>query len=171
MNYLTLLAGLALLMILVWLRGLFSLGEHRREFFHAWRMGWVGIFRQLWLTDFGVVVVTYTSPFSGQGGIVAPTANQASALPAQTAQVFFADTDTQAVITHNWGLPASFPSYLFPEVFFVKSLGGGSDSSFNTGFTFGLTNTNSITMNKLSVGTGSGGTYNVYMRRPNSANL
>lgn len=123
---------------------------------------------ELLMGEAGVVVVTYAFPVSG---VTAPTAVQASQVPTQTAQVFFADTDTQAVVTHNWGLPASFPGFLFPECIMTKSLGGGSDSSFATGFTFGLTNTNSITINKLSIGTGSGGTYNLVLRKPHSVGL
>jgi hypothetical protein len=84
------------------------------------------------------------------------------------AVVFFADADTAVVITHNWGLPNSFPTWLWPQVFFNKSLGSAADSTAATGFTFGLTNTNSVTMNKIGVGAGQGGTYNVYLRRPHS---
>ena len=54
---------------------------------------------------------------------------------------------------------------LFPIVVITKSLGGGSDSSFATGFTVGKS-TLSITINKLSIGTGSGGTYDVSVIRP-----
>jgi hypothetical protein len=112
----------------------------------------------------GVVVVTYCNRLSAIG-ISAPTGSAAAQLRTQTVQVFFADTDAQAVITHNWGLPNSYPAWLLPQVFANKALGGGSDSSFASQFTFGLTNTNSVTMNKLSVGVGSGGTYNVYLIR------
>ena len=58
----------------------------------------------------------------------------------------------------------------FIQIGLVKVLGGGSDSSFATNFTFGLTgNTNSITITKNSIGTGSGGTYQLTMRLPYSA--
>jgi hypothetical protein len=116
----------------------------------------------------GVVVVTYCSSILGAPTTTAPTGAQASQIPEISAQVFFADADTAAVIVHNWGTAASSPAFLNPQVFFNKSLGGASDSSFATNFTFGLTNTNSVTMVKNSVGTGSGGTYNVYLRRPHS---
>jgi hypothetical protein len=119
--------------------------------------------------ELGVVVVTYCHPLLGAPTTTAPTAAQASQMNELAAQVFFADTDTQAVITHNMGLPNSFPTWLWPQVFFNKSLGGGSDSSFATNFTFGLTNTNSVTMNKIGIGTGQGGTYNVYIRKHWSA--
>jgi hypothetical protein len=119
--------------------------------------------------DLGVVVVTYCHPILGAPTTTAPTAAQAAQMNELAAQVFFADGDTQAVITHSMGLPNSFPTWLWPQVFFNKSLGGGSDSSFATNFTFGLTNTNSVTMNKIGIGTGQGGTYNVYIRKPWSA--
>lgn len=119
--------------------------------------------------ELGVVVVTYCHPIIGTPTTTAPTAAQARQMTELAAQVFFADTDTQAVITHNAGLPISFPTWLWPQVFFNKSLGGASDSSFATNFTFGLTNTNSVTMNKIGIGTGQGGTYNVYLRFPWSA--
>jgi len=140
--------------------------------YHIWRISrpWrVGILlrRLAWDTS-GVVAITYSSPFAGNGTTTAPTAIQASQLPTQTAQVFFADTDTQAVIVHNWGLGGSFPSFLFPEIMYYKALGGASETSFGTDFTFGISNTNSVTMNKISVGVGSGGTWNVIMRRPYS---
>jgi hypothetical protein len=109
----------------------------------------------------GVVVVTYQWPGGGSGGTVtAPTGALARQVPVQTAQVFFADTDAQAVVTHNKGLGNSFPAQLYPIVVISKSLGGGSDTSFFTNFTIGKTNTNSITINK-PVGTGTGGTYDV----------
>jgi len=124
----------------------------------------------LW-DESGVVAITYTSAFTNNGTSTPPTATQASLLVVQTAEVFFADTDTQAVIVHNWGAdiqypaPASWSSFLLPLISYYKLLGGASDSSFATNFTFGLTNTNSVTMNKISIGTGSGGTYAVIMRR------
>ena len=122
--------------------------------------------------ELGVVVVTYSNPGvgnpPGQPTTTAPTAAQASQLNEIYCQVFFADSDTAATITHNWGLPNSYPTWGWPQVFYNKSLGGGSDLSFATNFTFGLTNTNSVTMTKIGLGTGQGGTYNVYLRRPHS---
>ena len=118
--------------------------------------------------------VTYCHPILGAPTTTAPTAAQARQMPELAATVFFADNDAgPAVLTHNWGaaglLSNSFPTWLWPQVSFVKALGGGSDSSFATNFTFGLTNTNSVSMTKIGVGTGQGGTYNVYLRSPWSA--
>jgi len=116
----------------------------------------------LW-SDYGAVTVTYTSQFPNTGTTTAPTALNARGLRVQTATVSFTDTDTQAVITHNMGaaglLPASFASFNYPIFFVNKLLGGASETSFGTDFTFGLANSNSITMNKISVGAGSGGTW------------
>ncbi len=50
----------------------------------------------------------------------------------------------------------------------AKALGGASDSSFATNFTFGLSNTNQVYITKVGVGTGQGGTYNVWLRYPHS---
>ena len=111
----------------------------------------------------GVVVVTYTWPGVGLGGgptVTAPTAALAKQVPIQTAQVFFADTDTEAIIVHNKGLPASFPAQLFPIIVVTKALGAATDGSFGTSFTFGKANTKQVYMSKISA-VGSGGTYNV----------
>ncbi len=117
-----------------------------------------------WADQTGVVAITYLYP-TGNNSATAPTALQASQTITQTGQVFFADTDAQAVVVHNWGLAASSPFFLFPFIWMVKALGGASDSSFATAFTFGFTNTNSVTINKLNVGTGSGGTYDFWLRK------
>lgn len=134
--------------------------------------------RDLVWSELGVVNIVYTSAFAGNGGSVAPTAVQARALRVQTATVSFIDTDTQAVIVHNMGaagIPpmngASFASFNFPIFTFVKLLGGASETSFATDFTFGLGNSNSITVNKISVGAGSGGTWLIQMLTPGDALL
>lgn len=131
-------------------------------------VGTRGRFRGRRLPSEAGVTITYTSEFIGQGSATAPTAVQASQLVTQTATVLFADGDAQAVVTHNWGLPASFPSFLYPELMFYPVLNGVDNSGIGTPFTFGLTNTNSVTINKLRVGTGSGGTWNLVMRKPHS---
>lgn len=114
----------------------------------------------------GVVVVTYCNPLGGTPSATPLTPSQAAIAPVQAAQIFWADTDTQAIFVHNWGLGVSAPTFLAPFCFFNKSLGGGSDSSFATNFTFGLTNTNQVYITKVGVGAGSGGTYNVYLLKP-----
>ena len=153
-------AGLLLLALLAASPALDSIarfmwGDRRRMAF-TWR--------GFWADQEGVVAITYLYP-TGNNSSTPPTAVQASQNIGQSGQVFFADTDTQAVIVHNWGLPASAPFFLFPFIWLAKALGGASDSSFATNFTFGFTNTNSITINKLSIGTGSGGTYDFWLRK------
>lgn len=142
--------------------------EHWKLIRREWRAP-LRILCGVWEEELGVVVISYLFP-TGGNNTTPPTAAQAAQVPTQTAQVFFADTDAQAVIVHNMQLGASAPFFLFPEVIITKSLGGASDTSFFTNFTFGLTNTNSITINK-PVGTGTGGTYNVVIRRPHSVGL
>lgn len=163
---LKLIFGAALLVLLFLLPALVPC-NFTRYLFGDWapkRRPWRARIRDLVVSELGVVVVTYTWPNGPLGGtITPPTGAQANQAPVQTAQVFFADTDTQAVVIHNSQMPASFPSQLYPLVLMTKSLGGASDSSFATNFTIGKTNTNSITINKIGVGTGSGGTYDVAM--------
>ncbi len=116
-----------------------------------------------WADQTGVVVITYLYP-TGNNNATPPTAVQASQCIEQTAIVFFADADTQAVVVHNWGLAASAPFFGFPMVWMIKTLGGATDS-FATAFTFGLTITNSVTINKVVGAAGSGGTYLVNLRK------
>lgn len=126
-----------------------------------WRLIWRDFLR----CEVGVVAITYLYP-TGNNSATPPTALQASQTITETGQVFFADTDAQAVIVHNWGLAASAPFFLFPFIWMAKILGAGAtDSSFATNFTYGFTNTNSVTINKLNVGTGSGGTYAFWLRK------
>ena len=127
--------------------------------------------RDLARCELGVATITYTSAFSGNGASVAPTAIQASQLQVQTAEVNFLDGDTQAVVVHNWGsvqgfpAPASWAQYLLPYISYYCLQQTATPTSFATAFTFGITNTNSITVNKTSVGVGSGGTFAIIMRR------
>jgi len=153
-------AGLLLLALLAASPALDSIarfmwGDRRRIAF-TWR--------GFWVDQEGVVAITYLFP-TGNNSATAPTAVQASQTITQTALVFFADSDTQAVVTTNWGLPASAPFFGFPMIWMIKQLGGASDSSFATNFTFGITNTNSVTINKIGNGTGSGGTYLLTLRK------
>ena len=115
-------------------------------------------------------------------GATAPTAAQvqASGIVTQSAQIFWADADGAVTVTHNWGaagllgatnaLMVANAAYI--QCSLLKILGGASDSSFATNFTWGLTgNTNSITITKVGVGTGQGGTYQLTMRLPYSASF
>ena len=115
-------------------------------------------------SELGVTIV-YCWPGAGNGatgGATPPTAVQASQSPVQSAQVFFADGDTEAIIVHNKGLQKSFPAFLYPMILVDKALGAGADNSFRTQFTFGRANTNQVYMTKAA-GAGTGGTYTVWM--------
>ncbi len=139
--------------------------DFTRFLFGDWKpKPWRWALANFWADQTGVVAITYLFP-TGNNNSTPPTAAQASQVITQTGQVFFADTDAQAVIVHNWGMAASAPFFLFPFIWMLKSLGGASDSSFATNFTFGFTNTNSVTINKINVGTGSGGTYDFWLRK------
>jgi hypothetical protein len=118
----------------------------------------------------GVVVVTYLSDFTNVNTTTPPTGAQASNLPCQVAQVFFADTDTQAIVIHNWGilLGQSFATFGWPIVMYPINISQvAMADSFTTNFTFGLANSNQVYINK-PVGAGTGGTYLVYMFLPSS---
>ncbi len=157
--------GAALLALLAIALPALAHSQHRALIREDWRHPLRLLFGVL-QSELGTVVVTYCTPIMGTPGTTAPTSNQASQVVEQQAQIFWADTDTQAIFVHNWGLPNSFPTFLWPQVIINKSLGGASDSSFATNFTVGLTNTNQVYITKVGVGTGQGGTYNVYLRRP-----
>ena len=114
-----------------------------------------------------MATITYLSKFTNTNTSTAPTAPQASQLTTQVAQVFFLDTDTQAIIVHNWGvlLGPSFATFQWPLCSVIKILGAAADFSWATNFTWGLTNSNQVYLNK-PVGTGTGGTYIVYLQLP-----
>ncbi len=131
--------------------------------------------RNFWLSEFGVFAVTYNTPgYVNANTTTAPTAAQASAMPELACIVSFADADATGTIVTNWGswylnnVPNalnSFASFLLPKITVVQIGNTASPSSFSTGFSFGLTNSNQVTMNKLSLGVGSGGSFAVYLQR------
>jgi len=159
--------GAALMALLVMLLPALAHIQHRNLIREDWRYPLRLVFGVLQGT-LGTIVVTYCTPILGAPTTTAITAAQANQVHEQQAVIFWADADTQALFTHNWGLPASFPTWLWPQVFMAKVLGSAADSSFATLFTFGLTNTNSVSITKFGNGAGSGGTYNVWIRRPHS---
>lgn len=158
--------GVALIALLVLAPALALFGF--KPFGDVQRKPFRGFLRTLMRSDVGAVVVTYCTPIMGTPGTTAPTANQAALVPEQQAQISWGDADTQAIFVHNWGLPNSFPTFLWPQVIMVPSLATASASSFATAFTIGLANTNQVYITKIGVGTGQGGTWNVYLRKPHS---
>jgi len=108
----------------------------------------------------GVVIIN--------GSTTPPTAQQASQVMKQTAQVIMLDTDIQALFTHNWGLDASAPTYFEPEIWCAGAQGPAQPGgTWLPNFSFDLTNTNVAKINKISF-LGSGGTFMFTIRRPQS---
>jgi len=111
------------------------------------------------------VTVTYNV----RGGVstvvastTAPTAAQAAQVQKQSATVVFgADSDTQAVFTHNWGLDVSAPGYLEPEILYYRT----SLPATFADVTFDITSTNVVKINKANAA-GSAQTLVVVLRRP-----
>jgi hypothetical protein len=106
----------------------------------------------------GTASVTYADPVSGAS---APSAAVASASQSLTATVTFADGDTQATVTHNWGLTTAQLNKLRPWIHHYYTT---SPTVFSQ-LAFALS-TNAVTINKNSTATGSGGTLNVVIQRP-----
>ena len=107
------------------------------------------------------------------GSVTPPTAIQASQIPRLTAKVVMNLADTQATITHNWGLDASAPTYFDPEIWFNTENGSGTAAgTWVIQLSFDLTNTNVVLVNKLAgaAGVGSAGTFIVTLRRPYAPN-
>lgn len=137
----------------------FMFGDRRRI-----RFTWASF----WADQTGVVVVTYCWPGGAAGNtLVAPTAAAASQHTTQTVKVAMADTDTAAIIVHNWGLPASYPTFLFPICTYQQDTIGVGPSTDLPTLTFDLTNTNQVTITKLNA-VGSGGTFRVYLAKPHT---
>ena len=112
------------------------------------------------------VSVTYYVRGGGvtiNGSTTAPTGQQASQVQKQSAVVVFGVTaDVQARFTHNWGLDASAPTYIEPEVLIYQL----SDTTAFPSLTIDLANTNVVTLNKAA--TNAPVTLMVTLRRPHS---
>ncbi len=133
----------------------------------AWREMWAGL-----ADERGAVAVTYFLRNGNglliNGAATPPTAIQASGVYVQKALISFADTDTQALFTHNWGLDVSAPTYFDPEILGIVQVGPAqAGQTWMPCFTFDLTNTNVVKINKLNF-LGTGGTYLFGLRRPHS---
>ncbi len=121
-----------------------------------------------WREEWGTAVITYCWPGGPTGRtITAPTPSAAAGVTEMTVIVSMADADTSAVVVHNWGLPASFPSFLFPLVTYTQDTIGVGPSTDLATLTFDLTNTNQVTITKVNA-LGSGGSFRVFLSRPHS---
>jgi hypothetical protein len=111
-------------------------------------------------------LVTYTFPVPGNvPSATPPTAAVMKLNQTLQAEVNFADADTTAVVTHNWGSPLSDLTALFPTIKYYLATAG---TAGNPVLTWALTNSNVITITKTA-GAGTGGTVVVELERPWSA--
>lgn len=115
----------------------------------------------------GAVSVTYYIKGGNgvriNGSTTAPTAQQAQQCMKQSAIVVFGVTaDAQALFTHNWGLDASAPTYIEPEIMMDPL----STTTYWPLITFDRTNTNVLAINKPA--TDGPTTIRVIIRRPHS---
>jgi hypothetical protein len=107
----------------------------------------------------GAVTVTYKTPVSG---LTAPTAAQVYGLGLISAVLEIGDTDTSAVITHNFGLDANELASRFPIVVMNPTAGGTVFPQFTIAKA-----TNSVTLTKASA-SGTGGSFDVFILRPHT---
>jgi len=105
--------------------------------------------------------VTYQNPVAGA---TAPTAAQALLSNTIMASVVFADADTTATITHNFGATTAQLNAGFPIVNFNFSTAG--TLAVNYSVTVGA---NTVVIAKASTSAGSGSTLEVQIARPYSA--
>jgi hypothetical protein len=100
--------------------------------------------------------VTYLDPSTS-----APTRAQAANVQSQTATVNFSDADTTATITHNFNSSTAALAALRPWVI----LYGTSVGTAYPALSWAL-GANTLVITKGNTTTGSGGTYNVVIKRP-----
>ena len=103
-------------------------------------------------------VVAYADPVSGASPPSAAVASQSQSL---TATVTFADPDTIATITHNWGLTSAQLLKLRSWISHYYT----TSPTVLPQLSFALS-ANAVTINKASTATSSGGTLNVVIQRP-----
>ena len=126
-----------------------------------------GVLWELVHSELGAVSVTYYirggNGVTINGSTTPANASQAQQVYKQSAIVVFGVTaDIQALFTHNWGLDASAPGYIEPEVL-VEPV---STTTYWPLITFYRADTNVLTINKL--GTDAPTTIKVTIRRPHS---
>lgn len=117
----------------------------------------------------GTATITYQSfqdgsgPHGGYtGGTTAPTSAQSATVNAVVAQIAFGDTDTIATLTHSMGFSAAALAALQPYISWYLQTPGGATNTLAV-LSFALTNSNTVTVNKVS-NTGTGGTYVVIIQ-------
>lgn len=130
--------------------------------------------REFWGSELGAVLTTYFmrsgipgGPTLINGSATPPTAIQATQCPKMVVQIIWNIGDTQATITHNWGLDKSSPTYFDPEIIAECLNGSGTASgTWLPMLTFDRTNTNVILVNKLAgaAAVGNAGTFLITLR-------
>ena len=164
MNYATIYGAALLLALLIALPALDRInfkpfGDRRRPWgFRLW---------DFLRSETGAVSVTYYIKGGNgvriNGSTTGPTGSQAAQCMKQSAVVVFGVTaDAQALFTHNWGLDASAPGYIEPEIMMDPL---SSTTSWPL-ITFDRTNTNVLAINKPA--TDAPTTIRVVIRRPHS---
>lgn len=164
MNLITLIYGAALLLALLFASPALDrlnfkpFGDFRLRRFSLW---------DFVRSELGAVSVSYYvrggAGVTINGSATPPTAQEAVQCFKQAAKVVFGVTaDAQALFTHNWGLNASAPGYVEPEIL-VDCL---STTTYFPLLTFDRTNTNVLAINKPA--TDAPTTLYVTIRRPHS---
>jgi hypothetical protein len=123
----------------------------------------------LWASAAGLLVGTVVTTYKFQvppataltSGVTAPTAAQAKLINSINVVVRLDDTETTAVLTHNWALAANALALLYPLISWYWTTAGTGQVSF------ALTDGNTVTITKTT-GTGSGGTFNVNLLKPHT---
>jgi hypothetical protein len=105
------------------------------------------------------ITVTYTYPVAGA---TAPTAAQTRNRSMITGTIIMADGDTQAVVTHNWGLSAAELTDRFPLAKWDYVTPGTAPALISWSRA-----TNTVTFTKAT-GTGTGATFEFNLQRPHS---
>jgi len=108
----------------------------------------------------GTATVTYLYPVAGA---TAPTAAQIRLLSLVTVQVHFGDTDTSAVLTHNFGESTAENADGFPLIDWWITAPGTVVPLIS----FAFTDTNTVTITKAST-TGTNCTIEVALLRPHT---
>ena len=132
----------------------------------------VGIILALSGLAAGTATVTWASFQDGSGyhggytgGTTAPTNAQAATVNAQQITVLFGDTDTSAVLTHNFGVSAAQLAALQPYLSYICQQLTTPATGTLAVITVAWTNSNVITLAKQS-NVGTGGSYVFTVRRP-----
>src|ERR1700676_3495601 len=104
--------------------------------------------------------ITYTYPVAGT---TAPTIAQALQCNMVVATINWSDSETTALLTHNWGLSAAQAANLWSTV--IIDYLSGSTTTLPQAITVLLTNTNVVTIGKSTI-VGGQGTLVVTLLRP-----